>query len=31
MGRVCSMHEGDEECIRDFDGKFRRKEPTRKP
>jgi hypothetical protein len=30
MGRICSTLEGVEECIRDFGGKARKKETTRK-
>jgi hypothetical protein len=27
MGMLCSMYGDEEECIQDFDGKARRKEP----
>lgn len=30
MGRECSTREGDDECIRDFDGEAKRNEPSRK-
>jgi hypothetical protein len=30
MGRACSTCGEEEECIKDFDGKARRKETTRK-
>jgi hypothetical protein len=30
MGRAYSMNGGEEECIWDIDGKFRRKETARK-
>jgi hypothetical protein len=30
MGRACSRHRGEEECINGFGGKVRRKETTRK-
>jgi hypothetical protein len=30
MGRTCSMHEGEEDCIEDFGWNARRKESTRK-
>jgi hypothetical protein len=31
MGRACSTHESEEECVYDFGGKARRKEATKKP
>jgi hypothetical protein len=30
MGRACSTHGGEEECIQDSSGKARKKETTRK-
>jgi hypothetical protein len=30
MGRACSTHGGEEECIQDIGGEARRKETTRK-
>jgi hypothetical protein len=30
MGRACSMHGREEECIKSFGGKSKRKETTRK-